>query len=534
MFLNSDYRWECTGGETDFFSKEQMKHRRDAHARFNAASGDKDTVSGINLGPRVNLWHNIWYDGDICCLFSDTNLGKSILAVQIADEVSRRFHRNVLYYDFEQSLQQFSSRYSTKEGMHHFTKQFIRVTPVYDNGVFDSYDAFFAIKHVIRERRAPFLIIDNLSALCTTSYSPAAFGAFVTAIWKLQRLYDLSILILAHTSKHSPNRALGINDLAFSRAFINHCDSAFAIGQSVSDPDVRYIKQIKDRTGNIIYGKNNVIPCKISRVDYGLRFVEDECCAESSLIGRQCLPPDKVESIRLLASLQGASKRLIAKVVGVSPATVSKIIGKYGAKEVPEEDEATPNPQNPQNGIEESDAEFEEITEENPSQAEPEKSEIVCEASNREHPRNASAIQEVTSELGVQTHEVSSTPLVPQTNPQTGIEESDAEFEEIPAESLSQTEPEKSEIVCEPSNREHPCNLSDAHGVTSKSGVQTHEVSSTALALQTAPQTATQIIPKLSDIINTIIFKNKMLKKLLNQSENYAPGHQPPLPPPTS
>jgi transposase len=252
------------------------------------------------------------------------------------------------------------------------------------------------------------------------------------------------------------------------------------------------------------------------------------------LIGRQCLPPDKVESIRLLASLQGASKRLIAKVVGVSPATVSKIIGKYGAKEVPEEDEATPNPQNPQNGIEESDAEFEEITEENPSQAEPEKSEIVCEASNREHPRNASAIQEVTSELGVQTHEVSSTPLVPQTNPQTGIEESDAEFEEIPAESLSQTEPEKSEIVCEPSNREHPCNLSDAHGVTSKSGVQTHEVSSTALALQTAPQTATQIIPKLSDIINTIIFKNKMLKKLLNQSENYAPGHQPPLPPPTS
>jgi predicted transcriptional regulator len=196
-----------------------------------------------------------------------------------------------------------------------------------------------------------------------------------------------------------------------------------------------------------------VIPCKISRVDYGLRFVEDECCAESSLIGRQCLPPDKVESIRLLSSLQGASKRLIAKVVGVSPATVSKIIGKYGAKEVPEEDEATPNPQ----------------------------------------------------------------------NPQTGIEESDAEFEEIPAENPSQAEPENSVIVCEASNRERPCNLSDAHGVTSKSGVQTHEASSTALVPQSTPQTTLQIIPKLSDYINTAIFRNEMLKMLLNQAENYSP-----------
>jgi predicted transcriptional regulator len=265
-----------------------------------------------------------------------------------------------------------------------------------------------------------------------------------------------------------------------------------------------------------------------------LRFVEDECCAESSLIGRQCLPPDKVESIRLLSSLQGASKRLIAKVVGVSPATVSKIIGKYGAKEVPEEDETTPNPQNPQTGIEESDAEFEEITAENPAQTEPEKSEIVCEASNRERPHNASVIQEVTGESGVQTHEVSSSPFVPQTNPQTDIEESDAEFEEITADPPAQTKPEKSEIVCEACNREHPCNLSDAHGVTSKSGVQTHEVSSTALVPQTTPQTVPQIIPKLSDIINTIIFKNKMLKMLLNQSENYAPGHQPPSPPPSS
>ena len=34
--------------------------------------------------PRA-LWDSFWYEGELSCLFADSNVGKSILAVQIAD-----------------------------------------------------------------------------------------------------------------------------------------------------------------------------------------------------------------------------------------------------------------------------------------------------------------------------------------------------------------------------------------------------------------------------------------------------------------
>ena len=35
------------------------------------------------------LFGEFWHEGEICILFSDSNLGKSILAVQIADSISK-------------------------------------------------------------------------------------------------------------------------------------------------------------------------------------------------------------------------------------------------------------------------------------------------------------------------------------------------------------------------------------------------------------------------------------------------------------
>ena len=68
----------------------------------------------------------LWYEGEICILFADTNVGKSILAVQIADMVANGMHctttlpelrpetlsQPVVYADFELSLVQFGRRYS--------------------------------------------------------------------------------------------------------------------------------------------------------------------------------------------------------------------------------------------------------------------------------------------------------------------------------------------------------------------------------------------------------------------------------------
>ena len=36
------------------------------------------------------LFSEFWFEGELCMLFADTNLGKSILAVQLGDSISRR------------------------------------------------------------------------------------------------------------------------------------------------------------------------------------------------------------------------------------------------------------------------------------------------------------------------------------------------------------------------------------------------------------------------------------------------------------
>ena len=63
--------------------------------------------------PRA-LWDSFWYEGELSCLFADSNVGKSILAVQIADRIART--DNVLYLDFELSEKQFQLRYTDEHG----------------------------------------------------------------------------------------------------------------------------------------------------------------------------------------------------------------------------------------------------------------------------------------------------------------------------------------------------------------------------------------------------------------------------------
>ena len=57
------------------------------------------------------LFGEFWFEGELCILFADTNLGKSILAVQIGNSISKgepihgfrleASQQKILYFDFE-------------------------------------------------------------------------------------------------------------------------------------------------------------------------------------------------------------------------------------------------------------------------------------------------------------------------------------------------------------------------------------------------------------------------------------------------
>ena len=69
----------------------------------------------IDAATRPNprdLYLSLWYEGEVCCLFADSNIGKSIFAVQMAEEIART--AKVLYLDCELSDKQFQLRYCDK------------------------------------------------------------------------------------------------------------------------------------------------------------------------------------------------------------------------------------------------------------------------------------------------------------------------------------------------------------------------------------------------------------------------------------
>jgi hypothetical protein len=74
-----------------------------------------------------SLYLSFWYEGEVCCLFADCNLGKSILAVQIANEISRT--EKVLYFDFEFLTSNFNLDIADEQGnLYTFPDNFFRVS----------------------------------------------------------------------------------------------------------------------------------------------------------------------------------------------------------------------------------------------------------------------------------------------------------------------------------------------------------------------------------------------------------------------
>lgn len=234
------------------------------------------------------LFGEFFFEGELCILFADTNLGKSILAVQIGNGISRGekilgFNleapkQPILYFDFELSDKQFENRYSLKFRQHYdFDNNFIRVeinpdAEIPETRTFEDYLNYSLEKSII-ETGAKILIIDNLTYLKSETEKAKDALPLMKHLKALKNKYGLSILALAHTPKRDLSKPITRNDLQGSKMLINFCDSSFSIGESNTDKNVRYLKQIKSRNTEIIYDTENVIVCQVEKSYNFLQFV---------------------------------------------------------------------------------------------------------------------------------------------------------------------------------------------------------------------------------------------------------------------
>jgi hypothetical protein len=122
-----------------------------------------------------------------------------------------------------------------------------------------------SLEQSIIETGAKILIIDNITYLKNETERSKDALPLMKYLKALKSKYGLSILALAHTPKRDLSRPITQNDLGGSKMLYNFIDSCFAIGQSNTDKNLRYIKQIKARNTAMIYDTENVIICQIDK-----------------------------------------------------------------------------------------------------------------------------------------------------------------------------------------------------------------------------------------------------------------------------
>ncbi len=318
------------------------------------------------------LFGQFWLPGELAVLFSSAGVGKSILATQIAESLARGIPlapfdtgaalppRRVLYLDFELTREQLLMRYSavgedgvTMSTPYSFSPDIIRSEMYWNGRVAYGYESFsdmlFAeLEAIIYDERIDTLIVDNITFLDRTSTSNINTSlGIMRRLNELKREQFVSILVLAHTPKrHGPSAELTESDLQGSVNLTNFADSVFAIGRSAVSSDLRYLKQIKVRSGRTKFDRTRVAVYRIAKFDLakclgvtkqtdrkpvknflGFSFVEfgeeKDHFEESGSAAGSAEKQAQITKARLLAR-KGKSVRKIAAEIGVSRATAQR------------------------------------------------------------------------------------------------------------------------------------------------------------------------------------------------------------------
>lgn len=292
-----------------------------------ARTGNETMRIAGECGVSAPLYPHLVFQGEVSCLFSDTNIGKSILAVQIGCYIASHGSK-VAYYDFELSERQFYMRYSDHGVPYQFPESFIRLDIDPTNATATT-NMMASIEESAIGLAADVLIIDNLSWLCLDSEDGATANALMKEIKGMQKRHGWTIIVVAHTPKRNEGQPLSVNDLAGSRQLANFFDSIFALGRCFVNPSIRYLKQVKVRSEELYYTEARVVSFVIKKENSMLRFVKDGIHTESEMLRSH----EDMESDRLCERIvqmrqSGKDPKEISLETGETVSRIQKILYK--------------------------------------------------------------------------------------------------------------------------------------------------------------------------------------------------------------
>ena len=303
---------------------EEFISRMDDELRYNSSLYQKDgepfgsqALSSMAGGsfPAVDLWHGLWYQGEMACLFGEPNVGKTILAMQIANELNKRGLKT-LYFDFENAAHQFKSRYKTdKFNYSTGDGEFIvkPLNPNYSTAPLDSRSILDYIKKDFVTERAPVIIIDDITHLIGSGDQ-------------------------AHSKRRKPTSLTTIDSLAGSFEYSYAFDSIFSLTRAnyynaKQNNITHYIKHHKNRMGPVTYHEFNVITAQFGR-DENNGFLQFNNLYTGGN-ERQLLrdngynTPEQITQAIIEYKKLFLTTREIANLVGCSQSHVSKTLTKH-------------------------------------------------------------------------------------------------------------------------------------------------------------------------------------------------------------
>lgn len=284
----------------------------------------------INTPDPKMYFHNLIVQFENTVIFASSNVGKSILAIQIAEDIART--EKILYVDLELSAKQFQMRYSdvSTGEVHIFPGNFTRAE--IDPELIVGADLEQEILDSIEEaavQGTKFFVIDNITFICNDSEKGATAGSFMMKLIRLKKKYSLTTIVIAHTPKRRGWEPITQNDLAGSAKLINFFDAGIAVARSAKDNNLRYLKQVKVRTGEYQYDAENIIVFDITKIGGFLKFeIQGYAREEEHLKNRE--GSDDYDEIIEVLKLQrdGKTVREIAEALDMSKSTVQRRLDK--------------------------------------------------------------------------------------------------------------------------------------------------------------------------------------------------------------
>jgi len=319
---------ETIGADLERHSKELQAQPQQAGI-FRVRTANQCLADARNQEIPRSLYHNLIFEGEISILFADTGVGKSTLAVQIANEISRT--DKVLYIDLELSDKQFQKRYS-EDYKNEFVfndnlirPDFIRPFTMPKEAEYNAY-ILESIRQLVTTTGARIVIIDNMTKLVNSDTDTARVAKpLMDELNNLKFEHNLTLLLLEHTRKVGMSQPISLNDLQGSKMKVNFADAVFAIGRSTKDSNLRYIKQLKCRSAEVVFDTENVPIYEIVKENSFLHFrllnydTEHNHLEQITIANKE---NRKEKAVELKA--KGLSNVAIAKEFGVTEGAVRK------------------------------------------------------------------------------------------------------------------------------------------------------------------------------------------------------------------